>query len=206
MHYLEFKEKLQEFPVFSVSDIRKIEPNFGGRRLNEWQKKGYIKKIRRSFYMFADMELNEDALFFIANKIYSPSYVSCESALSFYGLIPEGVYSVTSLSTKKTEKWKTPISEFTYRHIKPELFFGYRLAEFRGQKYKIAEKEKAVLDYLYLNPHLSTDADFFEWRFNGEDFLAQADMKKFSEYLMIFGNKRMEKCAEALFDFIKKKK
>ena len=116
--------------VFSLSDIRKVDPEFYRPRLNEWQAKGYIKKLRRGYYMFADLALNEQALFFIANRLYVPSYVSFEMALSYYGLIPEGVYLVTSVSTKKTSTFKTPIAQFLYKTMKPSLFFGYQLEKY----------------------------------------------------------------------------
>ncbi len=91
MQFIEFKEKLKNYIVFSLQDIKKIDKNFYRSRLNEWQDKGYIKKIRRSYYIFDDLNLNEAILFLIANKIYSPSYISFEMALSYYGLIPEAV-------------------------------------------------------------------------------------------------------------------
>lgn len=205
MRFIELKQQLKDFIVFNLRDIRKIEVDFDLRRLAEWQKKGYIKMLRRGYYIFSDQEINEPVLFLIANKIYSPSYVSLEMALSYYNLIPEGVYSVTSASTRKTEKFKTPLAEFSYRRLKPELFFGYRLAEVNNQQYKISEIEKTVLDYLYLNPRMSDEAAFFEWRFNGEEFLAQADLGKFSEYLKAFKNKRLTNRAEKFLMFIKKK-
>jgi predicted transcriptional regulator of viral defense system len=148
MQYLELREELKDFAVVTVNDIRKIEPDFYLARLNEWQKKGYIKKLRRGYYMFADAVLNEEMLFLIANKLYSPSYISFEIALSHYGLIPEGVYLITSASSKKTARFKTPISEFAYRRIKRTIFYGYKIEQHKGQGYKIAEMEKAILDYL----------------------------------------------------------
>ena len=148
MKYQELKEQLKDFVVFSFVDIRKIEPGFYSPRLHEWQKRGYIKKLRRGYYMFSDTILNDDALFLIANQLYQPSYVSLETALSFYGLIPEGVYTITSTSSKKTSNFATPIARFSYRTIRPDLFFGYQLQKYRGKNYKIAEIEKAVLDDL----------------------------------------------------------
>ena len=191
MHYQEFKEQLKNFTVFSLTDIRKIEPKFFRARLNEWQTKGYIKKLRRGYYMFTDTAINEETLFLIANRLYAPSYVSFEMALSYYGLIPEGVYSVTSAATQKTAKFTTPIAEFTYRKLKPSLLFGYNLEKQNGQGYKIAQMEKALLDYLYLNPKIAGEADFHEWRFNSEEFLARADMLKLNAYAEAFHNKRL---------------
>ena len=127
MRYLELKEQLKDFLVFSLNDIRKIEPSFHRQRLNEWQDKGYIKKIVNEYYVFSDAEMSESALFAIANKIYEPSYVSLEMALSFYQLIPESVYGVTSVTSRKTYEFSTSMARFSYRKIKPELMFGYRL-------------------------------------------------------------------------------
>jgi len=191
MRYQELRDKLKDFVVFSLNDIRKTDQDFYRRRLNEWQDKGYIKKLRRGYYMFSDLSLNEQTLFLMANKLYVPSYVSFETALSHYGLIPEGVYSLTSVSTKKTSDFKTSIARFSYRKIKSSLFFGYRLEKYKGQGYKIAEIEKAFLDYVYFNPRIANKDDFHEWRFNSEEFLAKADMIKLQQYTTAFKNKRM---------------
>ena len=95
MQYIELKNGLKDFTVFSVSEIRKIDPHFHRRRLNEWQDKGYIKKIIRGYYIFSDLKLSEEVLFEMANRIYAPSYVSFEMAISYYHLIPESVYGIT---------------------------------------------------------------------------------------------------------------
>jgi len=206
MTYTDLREKLRDYFIFSLADIRKIEADFHRRRLNEWQDKGYIKKIRRGFYIFSDLALSEPSLFLIANKLYSPSYISFEMAFSYYGLIPESVYGITSATTKKTVNFKSPIGEFIYRTIKPSLMFGYKLENFQNQNYKIAEIEKAVLDYLYINPQIQSDADFFELRFNSQEFLAKADMEKFNQYLKVFKNKSLEKRAEGFLNFINNQK
>jgi len=191
MQYLELREKLNNFIVFSLNDIRKVEVNFDLRRLNEWQDKGYIKKLRRGYYMFSDLKIDEQSLFLIANKLYFPSYVSFEMAFSHYGLIPESVYGITCTTTKKTTNFKTPVGEFIYHKIKPSLMFGYKLESHQNQNYKIAEIEKAVLDYLYIKPQLETNADFFELRFNAQEFLAKADIEKLKQYLVAFKNKSL---------------
>lgn len=202
MQYNEFKQQLKDSTVFSLTDIRKIEPKFYRRRLNEWQDKGYIKKLRRGYYMFADTALSEETLFLVANKLYAPSYVSFEMALSYYGLIPEGVYSITSASSKKTIKFKTPIGEFFYRSLKPQLLFGYSLEALGKQAYKLAEMEKAVLDYLYLNSKSTRKTDLQEWRFEGREFLARADLNKFYRYVKAYSSPSLEKRAKQFIDFI----
>ncbi len=193
MRFLEFKEELNKFVVFSLKDIRKIKADFDLRRLNEWQQKGYIKMIRRGYYIFTDLKINESVLFLIANKIYSPSYVSLEMAFAYYNLIPESVYGITSVTSQKTDNFNTPLGKFIYRHIKPELMFGYKLVEFECYNFKIAEIEKAILDYFYLNPHIKSQADFFELRFNADEFKTVANQEKIKYYLGGVNNKSLEK-------------
>lgn len=109
MKFLELKNELKDFPIFSLNEIRNIDPNFYRSRLNEWQDKGYIKKVIRGYYIFSDLQPREENLYKIANRIYLPSYVSLESALSYYHLIPESVYGITSISTRRTNSFKTSI-------------------------------------------------------------------------------------------------
>jgi len=89
MQYFELKEQLKNFAVFTLSDIRKIEAKFYRARLNDWQTKGHIKKLRRGYYMFADLALSEKTMFLIANRLYAPSYVSFtgKSNRNFYSAI-----------------------------------------------------------------------------------------------------------------------
>ena len=159
MQFLELKQKLNNFIVFNLNDIRKIDDNFDRRRLNEWINKKYIKKLRRSYYIFSDLEINESVLFSIANKIYSPSYVSLETALSYYNLIPECVYTITSVSTRKTKNIKNNLGNFSYRKIKPSLMFGYEIIKKNNCNFKIAELEKSILDYFYLNTQIKDEKD-----------------------------------------------
>jgi predicted transcriptional regulator of viral defense system len=203
MQFFELKDQLKDFTVFSLSDLRKIEPKFYQPRLSEWQNKGYIKMVRKGYYIFAGTQLSEETLFLIANKLYTPSYVSFEMALSYYNLIPEGVYSITSATTKKTARLKTPIGEFSYRSIKPQLMFGYSIHSTAKQPYKLAEIEKAVLDYLYLNPMSTKKTDLEEWRFNGKEFLDRADISKFNRYVKIFNSPSLERRAKQFIKFIK---
>lgn len=202
MQYLELKEALKNYIVFSSQDIRKIDQSFYRSRLNDWQNKNYLKKLRRDFYFFSDQELNESVLFLIANKIYSPSYISFEMALSFYGLIPESVYGITSAAAGKTKKFKTEIGEFIYHHLKSELIFGYQLIISGGITYKMADAEKAVLDFLYIYPQFKSKADFSELRINKDEFKTKINQKKFEKYLAAFNNKSLEKRAKKLLEFI----
>lgn len=203
MTFIELKNKLKDFWIFSLQDIKKIDINFHPQRLVEWQDKGYIKKIINKFYIFTDVELIENHLFAISNKIYSPSYISLESALSYYNLIPEGVYTITSVSTKKTMEFNNSIASFKYRHIKPSLNFGYKIIRERNIVFRIASIEKTILDYFYLNPNLKDKNNFEELRFNSDLFLANYTEKTLIQYLQIFSNKSLQIRINKFIKYIK---
>ncbi len=203
MQYIKLKESLNEFTIFSLADIERIDSNFHRRRLNEWQDRGYIKKVIRGYYIFSDLELNENVLFEIANRIYSPSYISFEMVLSYYHLIPESVYGITSASTRKTYRFKTPIAEFNYRTIKQNLFFGYELVKYNNKYFKIASIEKAILDYFYINPDIKTESDFASLRMNKDVFFKRVDEEKLYALLEKFAQKRLAKRIRTFLEFLK---
>jgi len=192
MRYLEFKKAFMEYPVFSVKDIQKRYSDFDNRRLVEWQQKGYLIKVKRGYYCFVERKKGEHFLYFAANKIYSPSYVSLESALGYYNLIPEGVFITTSLTTKNTANYDTPIGNFEYRHIKPALFFGYKLLQEKGLTIKIAEPEKMILDYLYMNS-LNTLEAIEEMRFNDLLIKELISLDKLKQYQRVYSSKILDK-------------
>ena len=203
MKYLDFKEALKDFTVFSLAEINKIDSRFHRRRLNDWQEKGYIKKIIKGYYIFSDLKIDENILFEIANKIHRPSCVSLEMALSYYHLIPESIYAITSVSSRRPGKYETPAAVFTYKRIKPALFFGYELVENQGRRYKIAAPEKAVLDYFYLNPHLNSASDFDGLRIDVDSFQARIDEAKLNSFLERFSQRRLSKRVRSFFEYIK---
>ncbi|MEQ1666383.1 MAG: hypothetical protein ABL927_13515, partial [Bdellovibrionales bacterium] len=123
---------------------------------------------------------------YTANKIYTPSYISLSSALSHYDWIPEGVFSFTSVSTRKTCVFETPGGQFQYFTVKPALFFGYKILYDAGLGIKIAEPEKAILDFLYFHPKLQQEADFESYRFNLPQMQADLDLEKLDAYAGLF--------------------
>jgi len=202
MRYVELKEALRGFTIFSLSDIRSIDSNFFRTRLSEWQEKGYIRKIVKGCYIFSDLELNESNLFEIANRIYGPSYVSFEMALSYYHLIPESVYGITSVSTRRTYRFRSPVADFIYRTVRPRLFFGYELVKYDNKYFKMATMEKAILDYFYINSNVRTRDDFRSLRVDGEIFLEQINEERLYEYLQRFAQKRLAARMRTFLEFL----
>jgi predicted transcriptional regulator of viral defense system len=185
MKYLEFREALKNKLVFTSNDIRKIDPGFHRRRLVEWQKAGHIVKIRNGYYCFADQEKSEHLLYYLANQLYKPSYISLSSALSFYNLIPEAVFNITSVGTLKTSSFETVYGRFDYRSLKPSLFFGYKLIKMNSLTFKIAEPEKIILDYCYL---IKPDSvlEFESLRINKEEIIQLFNFARFDSYLSVY--------------------
>lgn len=202
MNFLEFKENMSGFTVFSLKDIQKQFPGFSRMNLYHWQKKGYIEKIRNKWYAFPGIETNEQNNFFIANKIYNPSYISLESALNYYGIIPEGVFIYTSVTTLKTKTIKTPKGTFRYSNIKPELFFGYEFVMHTNKTIKIADIEKTLCDFFYLNSDIHSFDAINGLRFNKDILRGSINIKKLDRYRELFRSRKLEERISLLKKFL----
>ena len=114
------------------------------------ERSGKIIRLKRGLYVADPDEsgkpLNKNL---IANHIYGPSYISLNTALRHYGLIPEYVYLTQSLTTKHTRRFDTPIGSFEYENCSKEYFpIGVRLETDDGANYMIASPEKALCDLI----------------------------------------------------------
>ena len=103
-------------------------------------------KVRNGLYALR-IDLPSDGV--IANRLYAPSYISFEYAMSRYGLIPESVYAITSATTRITRTFTVNNKSFEYARIKREAFRGYKTEKIDGVTVLIAESEKAFVDYYY---------------------------------------------------------
>jgi predicted transcriptional regulator of viral defense system len=191
MNYLNFSKIFQNQPVFSMLDIEKNFPNFERENLQHWQKKGYLLRVRNGFYSLVGAVKSTEHTYFLANKIYAPSYISMESALAYYHWIPEAVFTINSVSTSKTQIFDTSIGRFQYFNIKPQLFFGYQILSIDGRGYKMADPEKTLLDWIYFHPNIKTEADFESFRFNFPQMRVDLDWEKVERYNTLFNSKAM---------------
>ncbi len=118
-------------------------------KLTTMIKKGDVIKVRRGLYLPRDSKWYSMKI--LANIIYGPSYISFESALSHYGLIPENVPSITSacFNKNKNKTFKTPVGTFIYRYTNPKIYpYGIRRLEEGDGTFMIASPEKALCDML----------------------------------------------------------
>jgi predicted transcriptional regulator of viral defense system len=138
--------------IFSVDDFTKLfkvttprASNFLAR--NSKPNSNFIK-IKRGLYILTS---NSPIKFEVANKSYQPSYISFATALSYYNIIPETVYTITSATTKGTKELAVQNTHYQYYKLKKELFFGYQPIKIQQKIVLMADKEKALLDYIYLS-------------------------------------------------------
>jgi predicted transcriptional regulator of viral defense system len=202
MNFQTFRTTFQHYPIISRTEIKKLYPAFDAKNLVYWQKKRYVQKIKNSWYRLTEMPLDTETLFFISNHIYQPSYISLETALSYYGFIPEGVFRMTAVSTLKTNTFATSIGDFGYQNIKPSLYFGYRIVPFGNHYFKIAEPEKTILDFLYLHSDMTDESHFYELRLNVQEINASINWNTLSNYTEAFASKALSKRVAVFLKFI----
>lgn len=174
--------KLHNLEIFTTQEFINI---FGVKRdvaavtLTRYKQAGYLMSPRRSVYYLAN---EVDDTYKIANKIYSPSYISLDSALSKYDCIPETVYTITSVTTKATREFIDDKIVYRYYRIKKEAFTGYH----KEGDTLWADPEKAVVDYLYFVAQGKREL-------NDRLHIEKIDKSKAMSYAKFFNNKRLNK-------------
>lgn len=142
-------------PVFSSALLRagNVDEVDLGRQLSRWVASGKLLQLRRGVYGLADPYVSRRPHNFeVANLLVNPSYVSLESALSHRGVIPEAVFTTTSVTTARAGEFDTPLGRYAYRHIVPSLFWGYVTEVIGEVEFLVACPEKALLDLVHLRP------------------------------------------------------
>jgi predicted transcriptional regulator of viral defense system len=176
--------------IFSLQDIENLFPEENLKtlknNLTRWIKKGRLARIKRGLYEFIDpgrQPVIPDL--YIANKIYSPSYISLETALSIYSVIPDIAVQVTSLTTAQTRTFKNKYGTFFYRTCGKNAFTGYRIMNYEGFKVFIADKEKALVDFIYYRLRSGGAIDLKEERFD-KNILKKINWARVNKYAKLF--------------------
>lgn len=193
MKFEELLKKAGELPCFSTRFLAAGE-NLSQVRLQlaRWVKDGRLIKIHKGLYTLAEPYRKiKLELFFIANYLKAPSYISLQSALSRHGLIPEFVPATTSITTARPQLIVTPLGRFEYRHVSKHLFWGYQLLELsENQRAFVASPEKALLDLVYLTPHGGKENFLRELRLQNLDRFSKNVLRQFSKK---FGSPKIER-------------
>lgn len=199
MTYLEFRKKLFDLACFSIHQVYAWQPDFDRNNLTRWVKRGLLVRLRQEYFAFPEYLHRPDYAQYIANRIYRPSYISLHTALSFYGIIPEAVVQITSVSSLKTAIFKNAFGEYSYKNIKRELMFGYEPRSMAdGKTFFLATPEKALLDLLYLYPFYNDTSELEQLRLDEEYIQEELNRKRLDEYRRRFHNKALDRRITAL--------
>lgn len=195
MKYIDLISELKKnnLIIFSLRDIENLFPKENLKtlknNLGRWVKKALLLRLRKNLYEFTEPGLESNIPdVYIGNKLYAPSYISLETALSIYSLIPDIAFHVTSLTTLPTREFKNKYGSFFYRSCQKKAFTGYRLMQYEGVKILIADKEKALVDFIYFSLRQRRPLDFEEERFE-RDLISNLNWSKTLKYAKLFNEK-----------------
>jgi len=136
----------KKISFFDITDAKKIfgikKENTLYKLLQRLEKSDVVQRIVKGKYLFSFNEAND---FELANFLVNPSYISLESALSFYGILPQFPYTITSVTPLKTKKIIYQDKEYEFSHLESKYFFGF----VKRERFLIATPEKALLDEFY---------------------------------------------------------
>lgn len=196
-NYLQFQNTMRSYGCFSLHQANLHFPGINRSNFTRWVKQGLLLRLRKEWYAFPDMLQVPDFARLVAERIYSPSYISLHSALSFYGMIPEAVMRITSITTLKTAAFENEFAQYSYQSVKPALFFGYEPKTIdmgpgnAPRAYMLATPEKAIIDLLYLYPEYKTEEEMLELRLD-EDYLQdELSLDLLTEYQKRIGSKAL---------------
>ena len=146
-------------------------------KIRALEKDGQLIRLKRGLYV-VNSEVSGKPInaCLCANHIYGPSYVSQQWALRWYGLIPEQVYTMTSVTTKHTRMFENVLGRFTYEQVKPEYFaIGVNSIEEDGISFMMASREKALCDMILHDSYLPQKSVKGLWQYLEEDIRFDVD-------------------------------
>jgi predicted transcriptional regulator of viral defense system len=200
MNFIEFRRKMFDLACFNINQIYAWQPDFNRNNLVNWSNRGLIIRLRQGYYTFPEYKGRPDYPLWFANRIYRPSYISLHSALAFYGMIPEAVTQITSVTSLKTATFSNAIGEYSFKSVKEELMFGYDLKPVAdGRTLAFASPEKALLDLLYLYPFYDSEEELEELRLDESYLYEDLNRNLLKEYTSRFAIKALEKRVRLLF-------
>lgn len=150
--------KIGNIPVdFAI--LKSMFPDYKSvnNKISDMEKSGTLIRLKKGMYVVSPKESGKLlSLELIANHMYGPSYTSMESALSYYGLIPERVQTIKSMTTKHSREFINSLGRFVYTQCKREYFSIGIKQEIKGDAaFLIASPEKALCDLIINTPNLN---------------------------------------------------
>lgn len=175
MRFARLLEIVDQEPVFESGLLLAGVANANSVRqqLSRWVQDGKLYQLRRGVYAVAPpFQKIKPHPFRIANLLVHNSYVSLQSALAYYDLIPEHTPFTTSVTTTRPASWNTPLGSFSFRHVRTFLFYGFARIEVSPQQFAfVATPEKALLDLVHLTARADDPSYLAELRLQNLDQL-----------------------------------
>lgn len=200
------EEKLSKYKthIIDYATLKSILINLAytniNDKINNLKQKGIIKTVKQGLYIHTSL-INKNIIskeLVSNNLLSSPSYISLDYALYFYGLIPEIVHEITAVTISRSKTFKTDFGVFSYKQIKKELFaIGIKIESSKNGNYLIATKEKAVCDKIYFTKalkltSLSSMVKFIENDLRMDiDELTDFNTQIISEYYQVSKSKKI---------------
>ncbi len=171
------RHNLRLFSPLELQRILSISAIAARFLVHRYAKRGMFVKLRNGLYCLADQPPSELA---VANRLYEPSYLSFEFALSYYHLIPETAYTITSATSRPTRALTALGKTFEYHRLKQSVFTGYELVKVGTGTIFMATPEKALVDTLYF-------VDLKKKTLNDRLDLRNMNWKRIESYVRLFG-------------------
>lgn len=170
------------FDLASVTQLTGERRETSRVQLSRWCRSGKLVSLRRGMYAFPQAgnaaKINPALL---ANRLYSPSYISTYWALGFYGLIPERVVTYTCVTQRVSRSFENPFGSFKYQTVKSAAFFGYKQHRISGAVVLVAAPEKALLDLWHLAEGNWDRTRMTEMRFQNRDVVNAETLLSYAE-------------------------
>ena len=198
MDFGELVRAVGEEPVFETGLLLagEVDPDGIRRQLSRWVKAGRLYQLRRGLYALAPpFQKVKPHPFLVANRLARGSYVSLQSALAHYGLIPEHVPVTTSVTAGRPGRWQTPLGTYDFRHLQSGFLTGYRRLDLGGQEAFVATPEKALLDLVHLEPGADAPEYLEELRLQHLEILSLDELRRMAG---IFGRPKLVRAAERI--------
>ncbi|HBI21253.1 MAG TPA: hypothetical protein DDY37_01470 [Legionella sp.] len=123
-------------------------------KISAWLTSGELIRVKKGLYVFGRAACRYPySIELLANLVYGPSAISLRYALSYYGLIPETVHTITSITSKRNKRFSTPVGDFTYRYLPPAKYtIGIQIEQRpHHTHFLMASPEKALCDTIMLS-------------------------------------------------------
>ena len=147
--------ELRPYGIVPISYDTLAEPleeyNAPRDRVSRLERQGQLIRLKRGVFVVSpEVTQQELSMELIANHLYGPSYVSLESALRYYGLIPERVFTTSSITLKRARSFETPLGRFEYLTM-PTAYYPIGITQDTiddTYTFLIATPEKALCDLI----------------------------------------------------------